>query len=295
MPSIQETAYPRLKSNLTAKELLAIYTPTAEELALARRATKGRIPQLEFLVLLKTFQRLGYAVPTASLPAGILRQVAATAQRSVSSQELAGYDASGTRKRHLAIIRDYLGLRAYSQSTHQVMAQAMATAALTKHDIVDLINIAIEELVRQRQRQPDAVQIHRRHFEICVFSHIWLELKSGDLYIEASWEYGDYYRQLISWEEYQAGVAEYGRQVNLPIDAGEFIAQLKQWLVSIAQATDQSFPANTEVNYIKDRLVIRRPKQLTPKGLTQLETWISERITPIHLLDALTDTELWLN
>ena len=57
MPSVQDTAYPRLKTNLSQKELDAIYTPSVEELDLAARATKGRVANLGFLVLLKVFQR----------------------------------------------------------------------------------------------------------------------------------------------------------------------------------------------------------------------------------------------
>ena len=47
--------------------------------------------------------------------------------------------------------------------------------------------------------------VNRRHFEVCIFSHILLELKSGDLYIEGSSDYGDYYSQLIDWEQYAIG------------------------------------------------------------------------------------------
>jgi hypothetical protein len=62
MPSIQDTAYPRLRSQVSQRELAEIYTPTADELTLARRGAKGAVAQLGFLVLLKTFQRLGYFV-----------------------------------------------------------------------------------------------------------------------------------------------------------------------------------------------------------------------------------------
>jgi len=55
MPGIQDTAYPRLRSQITQRELTKIYTPTAEELALARQGTRGASAQLGFLVLLKTF------------------------------------------------------------------------------------------------------------------------------------------------------------------------------------------------------------------------------------------------
>jgi hypothetical protein len=51
-----------------------------------------------------------------------------------------------------------------------------------------------------------------------------LELKAGDLYIEGSAEYGDYYSQLISWEEYNAALPEYGQQVELPTEPKALVA-----------------------------------------------------------------------
>jgi hypothetical protein len=62
MPTVHETAYPRLKSSISRRELIDHYTPTQAELELASRAAKGEAAKLSFLVLLKTFQRLGYFV-----------------------------------------------------------------------------------------------------------------------------------------------------------------------------------------------------------------------------------------
>jgi hypothetical protein len=53
MPRLQDTAYPRLKSVLTARDLHTAFTPTPDELFLARRITKGAAAELGFLVLLK--------------------------------------------------------------------------------------------------------------------------------------------------------------------------------------------------------------------------------------------------
>lgn len=73
------------------------------------------------------------------------------------------------------------------------------------------------------KREPFPEEIHRRHFEVCVFSQIMLELKSGDLYIEGSEKYADYREQLISWEEYYQGVGEFCEQVGLPVEKAAFI------------------------------------------------------------------------
>lgn len=126
-----------------------------------------------------------------------------------------------------------------------------------------------------RHRTPYPRQIHRRHFEACVFSQVRLELKSGDLYIEGSDAYGDYYSQLISWEDYQTTVADYGQLVNLPVEGQAFVNHVQQWLELQTQTTDQAFPANTEVVYKKERLVIHRRKLQPPKGLPKLKALIS--------------------
>ena len=48
MPSIQDTAYPRFKKNISQKELEQIYTPTQEEIVLARGAID--VQELNFIV-----------------------------------------------------------------------------------------------------------------------------------------------------------------------------------------------------------------------------------------------------
>ena len=42
MPAVHETAYPRLKEGVTPTELAEVYTPTAEELALAMRSLRAK-------------------------------------------------------------------------------------------------------------------------------------------------------------------------------------------------------------------------------------------------------------
>lgn len=161
MPSIQDTAYPRLKSNPTAKDLITLYTPTIDELELANRVTFKPVTCLNFLVLLKTFQRLGYGVALATVPASIIRHIVMSAKLSTSQRDLGHYDASATRRRHLTIIREYLQIFPFNQTAHQAMVQALEMAILTKHDLVDLINITLEELARQRFELPGFSTLER--------------------------------------------------------------------------------------------------------------------------------------
>ncbi len=606
MPSIEETAYPRLKSNPSPDALEMLYTPTAEEIALAKRTGRGEMANVTFLVLLKTFQVVGYPVQLSQVPSAIVRKVIKTLESSLTPADIVGgYDVSGTRRRHLSAIRQHLNIEPFGSAAQQVMIAAMETAVKTQHDLVDLINVALEELVKKRfelpgfttlektartiraasneaiyqrvsealdgaaqmqlnqlfycsdgevttpwnevKREPDSpklselqnlverlhwlkplqlgssalkglsdvkrehfaaealsldagsmkevakgkrntlavallqqrysqtlddiaevfikrvkgmhykakdalehyraesqqrtdelvsklrqvaiahsiegevadrfaaidciigedsqeliaqcddhlayagnnylpflpkfyrshravlfrflavvplrpstqdealsqaiqfiqthqgklktwlplaaenalaenadktptskltlswvpakwwtlvtgeknratipTQVHRQYFELCVFSDILLGLKSGDLYIEGSAAFGDYFDQLLSWQETDAYLEEYAQQMGFPTEPKAFVKHTKDWLAQQIEKTDQGFPANTDVYFKSDRLVIRKAKPKHAKGAAQLKKLISHRMQPINLTDILVDTELWL-
>ena len=105
MPTIHETAYPRLKSNPTPRELVTVYTPTKEEMDLADRVARSSTAHLGFLILMKTFQRLGYFVLIRDVPVSIVEHIAHDQGFLDIPAGLAEYDESGTRRRHVPIIR----------------------------------------------------------------------------------------------------------------------------------------------------------------------------------------------
>ena len=76
MASIYETAYPRIKKQLTEYELTELYTPTRKELQWVGQKRMNRVNQLACLVLLKTFQQLGYFMPLNKIPKRIVNRVA---------------------------------------------------------------------------------------------------------------------------------------------------------------------------------------------------------------------------
>lgn len=154
MPSVEETAYPRLKSNPSPEALETLYTPTDEEIALAKRTTKGELPIVSFLALLKTFQVVGYPMQLAKVPGTIIRRVAASVDSQLTPEDIVGYDTSGTRQRHVEAIRQHLEVEPFATAARQVMLTAMETAIETQHDLVDLINVALEELVKERFQLP---------------------------------------------------------------------------------------------------------------------------------------------
>src|SRR6516165_4813495 len=154
MPSISDTAYPRLKINPSAKELNELYTPTVYELAFARERARQPLQRAGLLLLLKTFQRLGYFAACAEIPAPIIRHVFRCAALAELPEQLQVYDASTARDRHTALIREFLGVTAYGPAAREVVVETCMQAARTRDDLPDLINMAIEELIRQRFELP---------------------------------------------------------------------------------------------------------------------------------------------
>jgi len=135
MPSIEETAYPRLKSNPSREALEMLYTPTAEEIALTKQTVRGELATVSFLVLLKTFQTVGYLMQIAQVPNAIIRHIATCVDTTLSPEDIAGYDTSGTRRRHLSAIRQHLDVQPFSKAARQVMVAAMEAVVETQHDL----------------------------------------------------------------------------------------------------------------------------------------------------------------
>ncbi|PPT90601.1 hypothetical protein XarbCFBP7409_21475, partial [Xanthomonas arboricola pv. guizotiae] len=52
-------------------------------------------------------------------------------------------------------------------------------------------------------------RIHRRLFEVCVFSSLANELKSGDVAVRGSETYADYREQLLPWEQCEPLLEDY--------------------------------------------------------------------------------------
>lgn len=128
MPSIHETAYPRLRSSLSPRELVAVYSPTKDEMDLADRVVRSATARLGFLVLLKTFQRLGYFVMIRDVPASIVEHIAHDQGFLEKPGGLDEYDASGTRRRHVPIIREYLGAKPFCDEGLALLGRVVSEA-----------------------------------------------------------------------------------------------------------------------------------------------------------------------
>ena len=74
MLHVSDTAYPRLKAHPTERDLEEFFTPNLAELTFAYKYTRRLGPRVALLVLLKTFQRLGYFVKFVEVPPAVIQQ-----------------------------------------------------------------------------------------------------------------------------------------------------------------------------------------------------------------------------
>lgn len=152
MASIERTAYPRFKRTPLAKELDGLYTPTDEEIAFARTCARKSQPRFGLLLLLKSFQRLGYFPAIEDIPSAVVQHVRGIV--GFDDDLSPAYEEPRTLYRHHETIRARLGVIAWNDEGLQIANKAMTSAAQVMDNPADLINVAIEELVHQRIELP---------------------------------------------------------------------------------------------------------------------------------------------
>ena len=151
MTAIERTAYPQFKARPTLKTLQELYTPTPLEIRLARVHARTPTNVLTLAVLLKSFQRLGYFPALADVPSAIIEHVKSCLN---VGKRIKLEPAISSIYRFQKVIRAHLGVTAYNVEAQRIAVEAVAQAALIKDHPADLINIAIEELVKSRFELP---------------------------------------------------------------------------------------------------------------------------------------------
>jgi hypothetical protein len=152
LASIDRTAYPRFKRVVSVRELAESFTPTSGEMAWARGKTQGDEHLLALVVRLKSYQRLGYFPKLDAVPVVVIDHVRAAI--GLCEDVEAETDADRTAKRHREFVRKYLGVKYEAGKVRSVAERAIREAVQTKDNPADLINVALEELVRARCELP---------------------------------------------------------------------------------------------------------------------------------------------
>ena len=145
MASIERTAYPRFKKVVSERELNDVFTATFDEAAWAADITPRSAENLVALVvLLKSFQRLGYFPNIGDIPSEVIAHVAR--QLGVTTTGLRASGLARTLVRYRRLVRDRTGVVHDPPRARALAELAIRDAARTKDNPADLINVALEEL-----------------------------------------------------------------------------------------------------------------------------------------------------
>lgn len=161
MQPAPRSAYRTLNPDPTPKELARIFTPTVSEISLSQQWAKQPTPRLGCLLFLKLFQHLGYFPPIHQVRSTMVKWLAEQSGLHYSKiQALKRYSESGTAKRHRKLILNHLGVTPYSTRMDSGLSELAHEAATTKHTNEDIINVLLEELIRQKSELPRYDKLH---------------------------------------------------------------------------------------------------------------------------------------
>jgi hypothetical protein len=154
MTAIHETAYPRTRSNLSDQELEALYPPSPDDLAFIHRATQSPVAAFGGVILLKTFQRLGYFPHFDGLPPRLIQHLATVLGGVLPREAVQHYEQRRLREWHIPQIRTHCGITAFRDGGRRVLLAALIEAAQSKDIIADILTMGIEALVKARYELP---------------------------------------------------------------------------------------------------------------------------------------------
>jgi TnpA family transposase len=150
--------YPMLAQRLTPTELHRIFGPSYQERQWASSITRTPSSQVALLVQLKVFQVVGRFLSIKEIPAGGIEHVAQ--KLGVACEPHLVY-ARATLYRHQAAALEYLGVTSWGAQARELAQSTMTSIAKTRTDPADLINAAVDALVRQRFELPALVALRR--------------------------------------------------------------------------------------------------------------------------------------
>jgi hypothetical protein len=150
--SVRRTTYPRFKRIITARTLQEGFTPTEAEWTFTQQVT--RHPQLRFnlIVLLKVFQNLHQFPLITQIPDVISTHIRTILGLDPDLQ--LGYPAVRTMYDHHKAIRTHLKVLPNGPATRHIAVLAVYEAAQRMNREADLINVAVEALIKANAELP---------------------------------------------------------------------------------------------------------------------------------------------
>jgi Domain of unknown function (DUF4158) len=144
--SIDRTAYPTFK-RMAPPDLADAFTPSDDEIEWARDKTSADAHLLALTVWLKSYRRLGYFPKLEDVPDVVVEHVRDALK--LPAGVAVEVDAARTAKRQRDLVRKRLGVKYNSAQARGFAEEAIEQAAQTKDNPADLINVALDVLVKK--------------------------------------------------------------------------------------------------------------------------------------------------
>lgn len=151
------------------------------------------------------------------------------------------------------------------------------------------------KLIKRERSEGDPT--NRRFLELCVFSHLASELRSGDMCVDGAESFADYRKQLVPWDECVKLLQPYCEKVGLPDNAKDFVANLKKELTDLCERVDRDFPTyqdDVSIASNGEPILKRLSAQEVPPSALALQSQIMHRMPTRNLLDVLANLEHWV-
>lgn len=296
------------------KQVKRIHSLAIEELDLLRKKQQETTEKLVSVltnVLVVFSEDITESNPLERLQ-DIFKQTGGVEQLLTECEEINAYQGNNYlpllrrfyRSHRSAFFRVFNCLKIESTSSDDKLIKAVEILLSNSHRRGEWIEAEIDLSFASQQWQKlvlvqskAGTKVMRRHFEVCIFSYLAAELKSGDICVLGSEAYADYREQLLSWSDCQPLVEPYCQQLGFPTNAEGFVAHLKSRLTQTASSVDIGYPNNTSIVISEqgEPVLKRPPANRESAYLKNLEALISERIPERNLIDILRNVDYWTN
>ena len=143
--------YPNLPAEPVPPDQLGRFIPNPDEIRWASSCTRSPARQLELVVLLKTFQFLGYFTPPTDIPASIAKAIAE--RMNVAAPASLGIASASLYRSH-EMVRRHLGVERWGAAAKHLLTARLVSLNQGRSGPNDLLNAAIEYLRREQIELP---------------------------------------------------------------------------------------------------------------------------------------------
>src|SRR5438874_132931 len=151
MTAIERTAYRRFTRAPSIKELQTLYTPTPDDVAFVSTTARGAAQTFALMILLKVFQKVGYFPAPQEIPGAIISHIRAVMKLK---DDVVPDITPRTLYKYHAAIRTHLKVNHDIKQIRHIAGKAIAEVVLVMDDPADLINVAIETLIKESCELP---------------------------------------------------------------------------------------------------------------------------------------------